>query len=128
MIYEDRFKPEEIEALLRVKSMLKVSDRVLDYIIAYIGYESNFNPYAQHKISKSGVSSGYLCADAVLDLPPAVLRRHLLQLSCDCEEAGRKLPDSHVHRGALGRCGKALRRDADARDPDLRHGRTPYVL
>lgn len=60
MIYEDRFKPEEIEALLRIKSMLKVSDRVLDYIIAYIGYESNFNPHAQHKISKSGVSSGYI--------------------------------------------------------------------
>lgn len=60
MIYEDRFNPKEIEALKSIQKMLKISDEILDYIIAYIGYESNFNSQANHKISKTCISTGFI--------------------------------------------------------------------
>lgn len=60
MIYEDRFNPKEIEALKSIQKMLKISDEILDYIIAYIGYESNFNSQAKHKISKTCISTGFI--------------------------------------------------------------------
>lgn len=60
MIYEDRFNPKEIEALRFIQNMLHISDEILDYIIAYIGYESNFNSQAKHRISKTCISIGFI--------------------------------------------------------------------
>lgn len=60
MIYKDRFNPKEVEALKSIQKMLKISDEILDYIIAYIGYESNFNSQAKHRISKTGISIGFI--------------------------------------------------------------------
>lgn len=61
MIYEDKFKPEEIQAFKQLQHNLRLSDRILDYIIAYIGYESNFNPKAKHMISHINSAFGFLC-------------------------------------------------------------------
>lgn len=61
MIYEDKFKPEEIQAFKQLQQELKLPSRIIDYIIAYIGYESNFNALTKHRISHVNFAYGFLC-------------------------------------------------------------------
>lgn len=59
MIYEDKFKPEEIQAFKQVQKELKLSNRIIDYIVAYIGFESNFDYTCKHKISHIAYTTGF---------------------------------------------------------------------
>ena len=51
MIYQDKFSPEEIEAL----EQLHKKGINIDWVIAYIGFESNFDSTAIHPRFKTPV-------------------------------------------------------------------------
>jgi hypothetical protein len=53
MIHKDKFSEEEIKELTYIKEYYRLGTILLDYLIAYIGYESNFNPEAEHKLYRT---------------------------------------------------------------------------
>lgn len=50
MIYQDKFSEEEIKELTHIGEYYRFDTVMLDYLIAYIGYESDFNAEASHKL------------------------------------------------------------------------------
>ena len=53
MIYQNKFSKEETEELTRIGEYYRFNDVMLNYLIAYIGYESDFNADAEHKLYRT---------------------------------------------------------------------------
>lgn len=50
-IFSEKFSPAVLESFRKLQSELKLSDRIINYIIAYIGFECNFDPTVKNKIT-----------------------------------------------------------------------------
>ena len=50
-IFSEKFSPTVLESFRKLQSELKLSDRIINYIIAYIGFECNFDPTVENPIT-----------------------------------------------------------------------------
>lgn len=106
-----------------IEELSQVATQVL---ISSQGCREFFSEYAtgvmiQHK-------AGYFRPHAVLDLPSAVLRCRVLQLSRNCKRCRCNSAQPDVHCRTLAKHCKALCRSTASRLRHLRHGRSPDVL